>query len=377
MSFSILLTPLTPWLVGVVGLAVCSAIVHGLRIFSTRGKPTKLDLVDLKDKDPDWKILDFSNTKPLQVDFDWTQAEVKPYRPWKNGPYHVTMGLKKTCLDDWVEIDSEYLERYQYKRQLFSQHPDDTIQHLPGTMDACFEALEYLVDFLPRRYPSMFTKTEVGIRNLVTGDDWDLRRGCSTWESYHPLQVMGLLTTEDWFVMQTDNDGKTTRLTAGANCFPAGWKLRERIGHSLWQIHAGKVPDYEQKLAASMDRFFIRLRADRPIMRFNFAVDLSGELFHINSHHNLTADNLETPLTVDQLHLRVERQYLQRLPKTRGLVFSIRTYVTPILEVTRDKEVALALRTSVDSFSPAVSAYKNKPVWNDVLVAHLDEVLAS
>lgn len=92
MSFSILLTPLTPWLVGVVGLAVCSAIVHGLRIFSTRGKPTKLDLVDLKDKDPDWKILDFSNTKPLQVDFDWTQAEVKPYRPWKNGPYHVTMG---------------------------------------------------------------------------------------------------------------------------------------------------------------------------------------------------------------------------------------------------------------------------------------------
>ncbi|KAI1378848.1 hypothetical protein F4677DRAFT_412166 [Hypoxylon crocopeplum] len=373
MSIQVLLTP---WLLGVVGLGLCVAAVYGSGVLASRWKLAKQRLGQEKEKDDDWSILDFSDTKPMPPDFDWAKTEVKPYRPWSNGPHHVTMGLKKTSLDDWIEIDREYLERYQYKRQLFAQHPADTVQNLPGSKEACFEALEYLVDFLPRRYPAMFRKTDVGVRNLVTGEDWDLRRESSTWKSYHPLQVMGLLTTEDWFVLQTDDDGQTTRLRAGANCFPAGWRLRERMGHSLWQIHAGKVPEYEQKLATSMDRFFLRLRADKPVMRFNYAIDLSGELFHINSHHNLTADCLDKPLTIDQLHLRVERQFLQRLPRTRGLIFSIRTYVTPILEVTKDKEIARALRTSVDSFSPQVAAYKNKHIWNDILITHLDEVLA-
>jgi dimethylamine monooxygenase subunit A len=242
-------------------------------------------------------------------------------------------------------------------------------------MEPAFEALYYLADFLPRRYPSMFSRTQEGIENLVTGDKWDLRRESKVWELWHPLQIMGLLTTEDWFIMQTDEDGETTRLTAGAPCFPAGWKIRERIGLSLWQIHANKVPFYEQKLSKAMDRFFLKIPVDKPIMRFNYAIDLSGELFHIHSHHNLTMETLERPLTVDQLHLRVERQFLQRLPKTKAIVFSIRTYVTPIVEVTTDQDVARALRTSVRSYSPEVAKYKNKHIWNDVLEAHLQEVV--
>lgn len=221
----------------------------------------------------------------------------------------------------------------------------------------------------------MFRQTTTGIENLVTGDRWDLRKESSTWDRWHPLQIMGLLTTEDWFIMQTDSDGETTRLTAGAPCFPAGWKIRERIGLSLWQIHAGNVPFYEEKLSKSMDRFFVRLSADKPIMRFNYAIDLSGELFHINSHHNLMLDALETPLTVDQLHLRVERQFLQRLPVTQAIVFSIRTYVTPITEVTKDRDIAKALRTSVRSYSPEVAKYKNKHLWNEVMEEHFHRVI--
>lgn len=67
----------------------------------------------------------------------------------------------------------------------------------------------------------MFQATSVGINNLVTGDKWDLRRDAATWKEYHPLQVMGLLSTEDWFIMQPDEkDSSVTRLRAGANCFP-------------------------------------------------------------------------------------------------------------------------------------------------------------
>ena len=112
------------------------------------------------------------------------------------------------------------MSRYQYKLQLFSKHPEETICILPGAEKAAHEALGYLVDFLPRRYPSMFARTDHGIHNLVTGDTWDIRTESEVWKTHHPLQVMGLLTTEDWFIMQTDEDGETTRLRAGANCFP-------------------------------------------------------------------------------------------------------------------------------------------------------------
>lgn len=221
----------------------------------------------------------------------------------------------------------------------------------------------------------MFTKTDAGITNLVTGDDWDLRRDSKTWESYHPLQVMSLLSTEDWLILQTDQDGQTTRLNAGANCFPAGWRLQDRIGHSLWQIHAGIVPHYEENLAKSMDRYFLRIPASKPIMRLNYSFQCSSELFQISSHHNLESSTAEKPLTIDQVHLRVERQYLQRLPKTQALVFSIRTYMTPITEVTKDKERTRALRTSIGGFSPQLATYKSRPVWGEVLDEHIKEVL--
>lgn len=117
------------------------------------------------------------------------------------------------------------------------------------------------------------------------------------------------------------------------------------------------------------------MRVDSPIMRFNYAIDNSPELFHIHSHHNLSSEQLAQPLTLDQLYLRVERQFLQRLPKTRAMIFSIRTYVTPIREVTSDRVVAKALRTSVRSYTEDVAIYKNKPLWEAVLEQHLSELL--
>lgn len=148
--------------------------------------------------------------------------------------------------------------------------------------------------------------------------------------------------------------------------------MQDRIGHSLWQIHAGRVPQYETKLAKSMDRFFMRMQVGSAITRFNYAIDDSDELYHPHSHHNLSVDK---KVRLEDLHLRVERQFLQRLPKTRALLFSIRTYITPITEVTKDKEVAAALRTSVGSFTEDVAGYKNKALWDSVLSEHLKQVL--
>lgn len=124
-----------------------------------------------------------------------------------------------------------------------------------------------------------------------------------------------------------------------------------------------------------MDRFFLNLRVGSAIHRFNYAVDLSGQLFHRHSHHNLTPETIGEEIKLEDLHLRVERQCLQRLPKTRAFLFSIRTYVTPIIEVTKDRDVARAFRTNTGSFSEDVARYKNRSLWDPILQKHFGEIL--
>ncbi|TIA46500.1 hypothetical protein D6C79_05153, partial [Aureobasidium pullulans] len=317
---------------------------------------TRLPHGAITDKPGEPATIDLSAVKPVATSFNWQIASPVPYRPWHNGPYHVTMGIKNTAIENWIEVDDTYLEKLTLKRELFEKHGDVTTQTLPGCEEAAFEGLHLLADYLPRRYPSMFRQSgENNIENMVTKETWDLARNASTWQRYHPLEVMGLLASEDFFLLQTDSQTGVSSLKAGAVCFPAGWKIQDRIGHSLWQIHAGKVPQYESKLAKSMDRFFVRMRVGSAITRFNYAIDDSNELFHPHSHHNLSA---EKKVRLEDLHLRVERQFLQRLPKTRALLFSIRTYITPITEVTKDKEVAAALRNSVASYTDDVAKYK-------------------
>ncbi|KAI4728836.1 hypothetical protein E4T49_03264 [Aureobasidium sp. EXF-10728] len=288
----------------------------------------------------------------------------------------VVSGLKNMQVQDWIEIDDTYLEKYHLKKSLYQEHRDEVLAVQPGCEDALFESVHYLKEVLCRGYPQMFKlQSPDVIENCVTGDVWDLARNAETWNTCHPLEVMGLLATEDFFILQTDPDTGVSTLKAAGSCFPAGFKIEERVGCSLWEIHAGKVPRYEQNLAKSMDRFFQRLRVDSPIQRFNYAIDDSGELFHRHSHHNLGDTGSISKPQLGDLHLRIERQALQRLPESRDLLFSIRTYVTPIHEVTKDADIARALRTSVNSYGEDVARYKNKALWDDVLQEHIASVL--
>lgn len=124
-------------------------------------------------------------------------------------------------VENWIDLDETYLQKYTLKKELYQQHRDDVLQVLPGCEDGLFEALHLLKEILVRRYPFMFQlRNPHTIENLVTGDVWDLRREAPTWEKYHPLEVMGLLATEDFFLLYNDLATGTTTLRAAGVCFP-------------------------------------------------------------------------------------------------------------------------------------------------------------
>jgi hypothetical protein len=89
-------------------------------------------------------------------------------------------------------------------------------------------------------------------------------------------------------------EGKDSRyyFQAGAICTPGFWRMRDKIGHPLERIHeGGRVPQCEwyqsdftathlwsvqdrEKLRDSMNRFFTKMRTDKPVTRNNYFMQI-------------------------------------------------------------------------------------------------------
>ena len=180
-------TPPTSILVGGILLLVTIALGsyagaidwQRLKVFRNRTKPT----------------LDFSNVEPLSS-FDIVNTLPYPYRPWKAGKYHMTMGLRKMPEQDWLVLDNLYEKEQELRRHLLASNRNGVMQYLPGSEDACEETLECVVKFLIRRYPSQFQhpKGELNyIQNLITNKTFKIT---APFEQ-HPLEVAAQLTMED------------------------------------------------------------------------------------------------------------------------------------------------------------------------------------
>lgn len=53
------------------------------------------------------------------------------------------------------------------------------------------------------------------------------------------------------------------------------------------------------------------------------------------------------PITADRVHLRSERQTLRRLPRSGAIVFTVRTYKTPLEQLAREPGMAARLATAL------------------------------
>jgi Protein of unknown function (DUF3445) len=78
---------------------------------------------------PDW---DIKTTKPL------------PYRPFKYGKYHVTMGLRMMKWDEWIEMDNQWETFHDIKTKRIEERGTKCCWTSPEGMDGAIELLEEL-----------------------------------------------------------------------------------------------------------------------------------------------------------------------------------------------------------------------------------------
>jgi len=65
---------------------------------------------------------------------------------------------------------------------------------------------------------------------------------------------------------------------------------------------------------------------------------------------------------------------IYRLPRSGGVVFTIRTYFHPITEICKEPYVPGRLASAVRSWGDDVSRYKGKDLYGEVLLEYLDEM---
>lgn len=92
-----------------------------------------------------WTPVNFKRPKPAPLlDWDVHKTESLPYRPFRYGAYHITMGLRTMQWDDWIELDNQFLKFHADKARRIEERGDKCCRTAPEGMDGAIELLEEL-----------------------------------------------------------------------------------------------------------------------------------------------------------------------------------------------------------------------------------------
>ncbi len=272
-------------------------------------------------------------------------AAAPAYVPVDGAPWRWSMGLHRLELDRWLEVDDHRAAELSKKISLLATARDTVFVALAGSEPACEELRALVVDHLDRVHPELLVRDGDGFVEPTTGTRLPSR--------LHPLEVAALLVQEDLCVLE-HREGAWL-LSAACVCFPSRWSLREKLGATLAEIH-GPVPGFDYALGAGTVRFFDRLTADRPAWRCNWTLLETDEL-HLPSPAGRRPG--ASDVTLAATYFRVERQTLRRLAETGAVVFTIRTYVTPLAELLDTHPgLSSALVATLRTVPDEVAAYK-------------------
>jgi hypothetical protein len=232
------------------------------------------------------------------------------------------------------------------KLGLNADHPDTVFAVLDDIEPEAGEVAAALVEHLRTRWPERYGGVELD-------------------ENLHPLDAAARLVPEDLVVM-VERDGEMV-FGGGSVCFPNRWDLRSKLGRSMAEVHA-PVAKLNEQLEKPLVRFFERLRPERSFWRLGWGV--------LDTPDWYTPLDGTAPLPIGDpdpvaMHLRVERETLRRFPRTRCVLFTIRTFVTPLPDVAADPEVANCLARALDQLPDDVREYKDLVSTADRLVAKL------
>lgn len=318
---------------------------------------------------------------PLMI----TPDQVKNYddRPWRpfRWPYHQTMSIFKLDMNHWLDMDKYYWHYIQEKKRIWNDYGKENIDWLPEGYDASFELMETVAQHLIDRYPLLFTvlddKKDKGrvIKNELTKEILDMTYPLKD----HPLLYVTKLAKEDFYLVKKNPEDGLHYLVAAAVPFPGGsFGIDQKLGRNLDVIH-DDVPYYHEKLKKSMERWFERLEPETPVERASWYITWDHKL-KVNNVYQIPkfVPNLESEMKSSdpkQFNVRVERQTLRRLPKSRAIIFTNHPIFYSIDEMKDEPLVPSLIKKIIYEAPEGIIKYKNFQVIRDHISSYLDGLI--
>lgn len=305
-----------------------------------------------------------------------TPEEVKtrddrPWRPFRF-PYHQTMSIFKLDINHWLDMDKYYYDYYKEKKRVFHTYGPDNIDSLPGSEEACKELMETVRDHMLARYPLLFTTKDKGVHvtNELTGDILDFSEPLKE----HPLVYVSKMAKEDFYVVLQGDDG-VHRLMAAAVPFPGGsFGIKYKLGKTLDVIHT-EVPYYTEKLKPSMEKWFAKMQPADLVERASWYISWDHRLLLNNIYALKAGEKVNSDVQPTEFNVRVERQTLRRLPKSRAIIFTNHPVFYSIEEMKDEPLVPSLIRKIMYEAPDGIIKYKNFEAFRDHILPYLDGLI--
>ena len=202
-------------------------------------------------------------------------------------------GVAPCEAEDWLRVDEAYAGQMARRIALLERHEADVLWCAPEAVGAAREVLGAALAFLPK------LGFKLGAGQVVCPDGREV-----TIDHDRPLWTLGHLVQEDICILQKLGDQHV--LTAAVLCFPASWKLSDKVGRPLTDIHV-PVAEYDGDLARRVQRLFDGVR-------------LAYGNAELHQPVRIAATGVPE-------YVRSERQCIVRMPQSDPVVFSIHTWV--------------------------------------------------
>lgn len=108
----------------------------------------------------------------------------------------MTMGIRKMPEEEWLILDKLYQQEQELRKYLLETNRNGVMPCLPDAEEACEEALECIVAFLVRRYPSHFRLLR-GRPGYIHNSITNLTFKATPPFEQHPLEIAAQLVMED------------------------------------------------------------------------------------------------------------------------------------------------------------------------------------
>ena len=264
-------------------------------------------------------------------------------------------------------------EDFRFRLGTVPGSAEDFFAHSPDAAPVLAERRHWLTTD-PERYTAILP-AGVGIVEelLELVASWPMLRDAPTrlWlpetNLFDRLLMLGELLEPD-LVLLAPGSGDQFTVAAGCVCFPSSWRLTDKLGLSVAEVHQ-PVPQLNAAIGSQIDRLIAHLRPGKCVVRANWSVCRQPEL---NQHPDRNLPGIPLQPALDQAWLRREDQCLFALPRTGGVVFGIRVTHVSWRELRSVPAAARSIARALRSMPADMLDYKRLNAVSEALARLLE-----